>query len=454
MFAFGAQMPPLGLLYLASMLERQGHHVEVIDFCAEQFTKERLTKALTTTDVVGITVRSHGIRSVSVISTLIKEAKPDMPVIVGGPHCTLQPQQALIETNADVCVGGDGENAIVQILDALDGKIKLATVPGVYYKENNVVKHGSPAEFIGDLDSIPFPARYLVEHYCYGHMEGGLNFTRGKVTSLITSRGCQFNCRFCIAKAITKKYRTRSVENVIAELKEIKQNYDFLHIIDDNFFVNKKMADRILDFLIEDQCDLELWISGIRTDVGDKDLFKKMQRAGVTIINIGIESGNQDVLDFYHKEITLGQIQHAVQLARRAGFLTIGYFILGAPIETRQHLENTINFAKKLPLDQAVFSPLAYLKGSPLWKEAVADGKIRKDECIVASDSTRGLGNFSTEELWEWCIKAYREFYLRPRYIFDQVTQSFIRRNFHLLKEGLKLLLRDDNVLTYDFQES
>ena len=129
----------------------------------------------------------------------------------------------------------------------------------------------------------------------------------------------------------------------------------------------------------------------------------------------------------------------------------MGNFILGAPIETKEHLENTIKFSRKLPLDFAYFSPLVYLKGSELWTQAFDEGKIRAEESFAKSDSARGLGNFTKEELDEWCIKAFKGFYLNPKYVVSQFFQQlFVRRNFRLFKAGLKVFLdEEDNILKH-----
>lgn len=446
-FAFEKNTPPLGILYLAKVLENHGHKVKVIDFCAERFTKNRLQKALFSTDAVGMSVLSHEIKSVAMISDFIKEINHELPIIVGGPHCTLQPVKALYDTHADICVEGDGEKVITKIADALDGKRRLSDIPGIYYKKNNIIKKGPPMEIIEDLDLIPFPARHLVDRYRYGFLTKDITLLRGKaLTSILTSRGCPRNCKFCCSRAITKKYRTRSVENVIEELKEIIYKYKYLEFIDDNFIVDKKRVEQIMDFLISEKQDIELSLE-VRIGTIDKQLLKKMKKAGVRFLSFGIESGNQDVLDFYNKQITLDQIQKTVKLARQAGIITFGYFILGAPFETKKHLEKTINFAKKLRLDLPLFGPLAYLKGSNLWEEAVAAGKIHKDECHVTGSSARGLGLFSEQELWEWTIRAYKKYYLRTNYVADQILLSFIRKDFRLIKEGFKLFLEENNIL-------
>ena len=446
-FANEAQVPTLGLLYIASPLEKEGHDVEIIDFYAEKFSEKRLTQVLYGKDAVGITVRSQGKKSVETIIDLIKKTNPNMPIIIGGPHCTLDPIQAILDTKADICVEGDGEKVITKIAEALQGKIKLSEIPGIYYLENNNIMKGPPAEIIEDLDSLPFPARHLVEKYRYGDVQGDLKL--GKVTSIIMSRGCPYNCKFCANRAVTKKYRSRSAENIIKEIREIKQKYDFLDIIDDNFFVDIKRADKILDFLIEEKHNLKIGIYGVRVDAPDKNLFKKMKKAGVKVVFFGLESGNQEVLDFYNKGTNLDQIHDAVRLADKAGLITWGSFIFGAPIETEKHLQTTIKFAKELRLDVAAFVPLGYFKGSPLWIEAVAEGKIREDEFYVKSDSARGLGNFSDEELSNWCIKAFKEYYLRPSYILNQILRSIIRRDLLIAKLGLGLLFKENSIIKY-----
>jgi len=446
-FALKNEIPPLGLLYIASALENKGHDVILIDFCSETFTEKRLLESVEKVDAVGITVRTKDINSVKKIIDVIKSNYPNTPIIIGGPHCTIDPVRATTQTNADICVKGEGEGVITKIADALDKNGNLELIPGVYYSQGNEIKNGPPAMEIKDLDSIPFPARHLVDQYDYGEVVDGYNPTRGKVTSIIGSRGCPYNCRYCINGSIYKNYRTRSAENIIDEIKEIIEKYDFLHVIDENFFADMKVANKILDFLIENNHKMKIWISGIRADSANEKLFLKMKKAGVTTINIGIESGNQDVLDFYHKQITLEQVKKAVVLARKMRFLTIGYFMLGAPIETEKHLKNTIEFAKSLPLDIASFAAFSYRKGAPIWEKAVEEGLIQKDEYMVLCDSSRGLGFFTNDEIIEWVIRAFKSFHLRPMYIFDQLIQSIIRWDFQIPKSGLKLLLRTQNVL-------
>ena len=256
---------------------------------------------------------------------------------------------------------------------------------------------------------------------------------------MITSRGCPFRCRFCTRHVSSmKKFRKRSVDNVVKELQEINEEYNSVMIADDNFLADVKRAHQILDHIINYDLDLELYIQSARVDTAEKKLFIKMKQAGVKHVYFGIESGNQDVLDFYNKQITLDQIRHAIALSNKMGFFTRGTFILGAPIETKTHLENTIKFATSLPLDVAIFYPLVYQRGSDLWNEAYKNGKITDDDAYsVLADSRRGLGNFTSEELQEYCKMAFRKFHLRPRYFQQQIIKAIRRKDFNLLRIGM-----------------
>ena len=238
-FTFESYFPPLGIIYLARVVEDLGHKAEVFDFFAEQFTEEKLKKALPSTDVVCITITSQVSGSVVKIVEFIKKINPNMPVIIGGPHCTVQGELALKEIKADISVTGEGEEAIVDIVDVLNGKKNLADVHGVFYRENNKIKTGLPPKEIEDLDSIAFPSRHLLLKYKYGYRTGIPQLTKGNLTSIITSRGCPFKCTFCISNVISKKYRLRSAENVVAEFHEIEQlGYNSVFVIDDNFLFN------------------------------------------------------------------------------------------------------------------------------------------------------------------------------------------------------------------------
>jgi radical SAM superfamily enzyme YgiQ (UPF0313 family) len=436
--------PPLGLLNLGAVLEHDGHNVEILDYCMENVSREQLRNALMSSDAVGMSIYTDQLTSAIYISRMIKDVNPDIPLIIGGPHCIFVKEHSLLDIpHADISVIGEGEHVIVDIVRYLEGRKKLSDIHGIFYRENNRIKKGKPLVVIEDLDSLYFPARHLVDKYDYGFFPFGLQLKK-KVTAMITSRGCPYNCRFCSRYGNIIDgwgFRQRSAENILQECEEIDGKYGSLLIVDDNFLVDKKRALRIFDGLIEMSLEIELFIEGVRVDSADKVLYQKMKKAGVKYLYFGLESGNQDVLDFYNKKITLSQIKKAIKLSRKMNFITMGNFILGAPIEKKEHIERTIKFACSLPLDFVSFVPLAYMCGSQLWNEAVESNKISKDTFSVFAGSEKGLGNLTGKELKEYSNIAFQRFYLRPVYFFNQIYRSVLRNDYNLLIIGLRFLL-------------
>jgi magnesium-protoporphyrin IX monomethyl ester (oxidative) cyclase len=435
--------PPLGLLYLGAILEQDGHEVEILDYYMEDISSEQLENSLRSSDAVGMTIYTDELKPSVNISEMIKKIEPNIPLIIGGPHCSFVQKRALKDNQyADISVVGEGEHVIIDIAKYIQGKKKLNEIHGIYYKKNGLIKKGKSIEVIDNLDDLPFPAQSLVDKYDYGDFPFGYKLKK-KVTSIETSRGCAFKCRFCTRyNNIIKEwgFRQRSAENVVKEILELDKKFNSILFVDDNFLADNKRAHKIFDMLLENGTDMDMLIEGARVYPADRKLYKKMKKAGVTFITYGIESGNQDVLDFYNKKTTLDQIREAVNLAREMGFFINASFILGAPIETESHIENTIKFACSLPIDIASFSPLGYIIGSQLWREAVEEGKISSDTFIEFADSRKGLGNFTREELIENTYEALRSFYLRPKYILGQIYRSILRNDFNLLINGWKFI--------------
>ncbi|MFA5103025.1 MAG: radical SAM protein, partial [Candidatus Thermoplasmatota archaeon] len=186
---------PLGLLYIASILEQEGHQVELIDLVAEDLTDDKLHSALSGVDAVGISVDSFAYPDVVTITRKIKQIEARIPVIIGGPHCTFYPEKSLIDIpDADVSVEGEGEEATRDLLNALEGNKPFSEVPGIRYRNGKQICEGKPPQIITDLDSLPFPARHLVRKYDYGKF-GNDYLYKPKFTSIVTTRGCPFQCR-------------------------------------------------------------------------------------------------------------------------------------------------------------------------------------------------------------------------------------------------------------------
>jgi radical SAM superfamily enzyme YgiQ (UPF0313 family) len=434
--------PPLGLLYVAKMLENDGDTVTILDFSAEPFDEHKLITTLHLVDAVGITVLSSSFSEVKRLISRIRQQNPDIPILIGGPHCSLLPEKALEETEADICIQSDGEAVITDIKKALNSNKDFSEIPGVTYRTTTGIKRGHPAQLIHDLNTIPFPARHLVKHYVYGR-EYNPHLQAGEFTSIITSRGCPYKCRFCSRGSINmQRYRMRSCENILAELKEIQQQgYRHVAFADDCFPTNTKQAYALFDAIITENLDLKFSVTASRVDLADKELYKKMRLAGVTHIQFGLESGNQDVLDFYHKNTTVETIKKAVYLSHETGFFTIGSFIFGAPFETKQYFKRTLSFAKSLPLDSVSFLPLRYMIGSELWNQAVNEGKISEKEYLVPADKNRGTGMYIKEELFQYCMNAQRSFYGRPTFFVNLLKTSLHNNDMTYVQSYLSIVL-------------
>ncbi|UCH71489.1 MAG: radical SAM protein, partial [Thermoplasmatales archaeon] len=422
-------------------LEQHGHKAEIIDFGAEDVSKEYLKSCLKTADAVGMGVYTNNYEIAAETAKMIKELNSDIPLIIGGPHCTFLKERSLSHIpDADIVVELEGEFVILDLVQFFQGRKKLSDVHGIYYRENKKIKSGKPLQVIDNIDAIPFPARHLTEKYNYGNFLWMLQPSK-KFTSMVTSRGCPFHCRFCSRYCNIKgwSYRRRSPENVIKEMQEINDKYRSVMIVDDTFLADPKWIHKTMDSIIETKLDLEILILGARVDTAEPELYKKMKKAGVKYVNFGIESGNQDILNFYNKKITLQQIQKAVNLAREMNFITQGTLIFGAPIETKEHIQNTIRFTSSLPLDIVIFQPLAYELGSDLWEDAVKNKILTKDDFMVEADSRRGLGHFTSEELDKYIKEAYRHFYFNPNYLVRLLRGAFLRKDVDHLKNAFKL---------------
>lgn len=194
--------------------------------------------------------------------------------------------------------------------------------------------------------------------------------------------------------------------------------------------------------MIDNRVNLEIHIQGSRVDNFSHEILKKMKMAGVKSIFFGIESGVQEILDYYKKKITLDQIREAINAANKMGIFTIGSFIFGAPFETRNYIEKTIKFACSLPLDITLWRHLSYKYGSDLFNEAVENGHINLNDYSILADSELGLGILKKEEIEYYCDKAFREFYFRPNYIIKKIFKLIRQKEINYIKAITKLLIK------------
>jgi radical SAM superfamily enzyme YgiQ (UPF0313 family) len=394
------------LLYLASPLKKKGFNVSLVDLNVEHLQKEELINLIKKQDFILITCYSGTINNVKKIIKIINKVKKQAIICCGGPYCNTFGEFIL---GSDLTCLGEAEGYIVKILNTFILNESLEDIPGIIYHKNEKLVKNQGIMKTDDLDTSLLPFREIINKKKYGFIGN----TRFEVAVMMTSRGCPFNCNYCSFIINTKVYRERSVENVILEIKSIvKLGYKYIGFGDDNFLVNKRRVHKIMDAIIEEKFKVNFFIQG-RVDSADYELYMKLRKARVIMILFGIESANQDILDYYNKRTTVEKAVEAVKIANNVGILTLGSFIIGAPFETRIHFDNNKEFFDKVPLDLMYCNILTYFKGSKLWDQANKNGIIKDEENTVITDER--FCNFSSEELSKIRFELIKHFYRNPK---------------------------------------
>lgn len=370
------RFPPLGLGYIASYLRMNGVSVEIVD-CTFMDEKEALRRIEESEpSVVGIySMYTMEESSLRLAKMLRKESRL---LVAGGPLPTICPDRFL--QDFDVVVVGEGEQTMLEIVKAFRKGEDFSKINGIAYKktttsnhqfsdedEKNRITHSPPRQFIPDLDSIPFPARDLFENsrYIAYHKKTFGDAT----TSLMTSRGCPFNCDFCSKPVFGDTTRVRSPENVVDEIEDVlSYGYDRIFFQDDCFTIDEQRVGRICEEIVNRGLDLR-WRCLSRVDSIEPGILSKMKQAGCERIFFGIESGNDSVLKTMKKQFTTDQARRAVESAASAGIETGAFFILGYPGETDETILDTIRFAASLSLNYASFTMPYPILGTGLYEK-------------------------------------------------------------------------------------
>ncbi|MHA1358790.1 MAG: B12-binding domain-containing radical SAM protein [Candidatus Helarchaeota archaeon] len=361
-------VPPLGLLYLGQILNEHGYSVKVYDQTVTGINNIELLKLIKKLNprIVGFSVLIDNLWTTIDLHKKLKNWNPNIITVAGNYFATFFPEQLLKLVNFDFCVRGESEYILLNLVEVLFKKKKnLNEIKGLTYRENNTIKSTPPAEKVEDLNILPFPDRKLID----------FNYRlQSKSTSLLSSRGCPFNCLFCSFSAVMgKTWRPRSVNNVIEELQLVKeQGYKDILFVDDNFTLNQKRIFQLCAEIKRNKLD-DLNFSGdCRIDNVSFNLMRALVSINCRKVTFGIESGNQGTLNYYQKGITIEQIRQAIKTAKKARMdIIYGSFIVGAPGETISECINTIKFANALGLSFTIVQILETLPISPIYKELV-----------------------------------------------------------------------------------
>ncbi len=349
--------PPLGIASIATILEKKGYSVDIIDANAENLTVDGIYSRLTQAkpDFIGISCNYSPLHNPTLqIAAMIKH-ELGVPVIVGGNHATAMAEHMLNCTHdIDFIVRGEGEAVLPDLLEALQHKNQLSCIKGITYRKTKSIVRTPDAALVTTLDRLPMPAYHLLPMEKY------------KRYNIITSRGCSFNCSYCASKVIFKRrVRYRSPKSVVDEMEYLLQNYGRKHFwfSDDTFISNPKYTDSLLDELRKRDLGI-VWSCLTRVDIVTKGLLEKMKSSGCSYISYGIESGNQEMLDKMGKGITTSEILTTLKITSEVGIRQYGFFIVGFPGENWETVMDSYKLIHQSKLDGAAFNILIPLPGT------------------------------------------------------------------------------------------
>ncbi|MFA5029383.1 MAG: radical SAM protein [Patescibacteria group bacterium] len=432
----GGHAMPFNLAYLAGYLRAKiDCEIKILDTEAMALGYEEIKNFLAKEkpDIVGFTCLSPTINHVLEICRIIKEDLEllNCVTVLGGTHPTILPQEVMSNPYVDFAVIGEGEETFYELVKTLsDKKTDFEKINGLYFKRRGEIINNPPRQMIQNLDDIPFPARDLFDLKLY-YSAPTKKLTEEQCSPLQTSRGCNFDCVHCVSKSIwQRRLRYRSADNVIAEIEECinKFNIKEFNILDDNFTLNRPRAFEICQKIIDKKLPIA-WICSSRADTISDELAEIMAKAGCKKISFGLESGSQKVLSLMRKQTTTEIGKRAISIARRHGILAHASFMLGNIGETEETIRETIDFAKSLDLDNATFFITCPVPGSDLYYYAQKEGLISKDtpwERFAPLSNTAPLPvqrSLTPADLVYWQKRAFREFYLRPKYIIRKLKQ-------------------------------
>jgi radical SAM superfamily enzyme YgiQ (UPF0313 family) len=442
-YAAGAPcLPPLGLCYLAAVLLKKGYEVKIMDCVAEQISISSLKKEIEEFNpyLVGVTSTTVSYIAAQKVLRAVKELDGNIKTLLGGAHISALPLPTMTECgDIDIGVFGEGEFTLLEITDRLSRNESLNGVKGTLIRDNGKIIQNEPRKAIKDLDEIPFPARHLlIDLRLYSHTPfRGTKFT----TTMITSRGCPFNCGYCDQSIFGRTWRYHSPDYVVSEMASLKETYnvDFISIEDDNFLLLKNRAEDICKKMIGSSLDID-WSCLGRANEVDDTLLSLMKRAGCKTIYIGIESGSPRILELIKKRLSIDDIRKGAELIKKHGISVMGSFILGLPSETKEDIEMTINYALSLPLDGVSFFLFTPYPNTLLRDIAFQHGKVSEDWRNYSghpSSLPYVPHNMDEKYLLDIQSNAYRRFLLRPGYLMKHLCTFASRR---ALGNGFKFL--------------
>ncbi|MHC4474149.1 MAG: B12-binding domain-containing radical SAM protein [Planctomycetota bacterium] len=448
---------PMWLAYATGVLEQEGFDVKLVDAPAQGKGLEEIVGLAKDfgPEMAVIDTSTPSIYNDVKVAARIKEILPDCTTVLVGPHVSALPDETLkLDPAIDVIAKGEYDYTVKDLARAVERGGDFEAVLGITFRRNGSIHHTEDRPLIDDLDDIPFVSRVYQKHlnttdYFYA-------ICQHPEITIITGRGCPHRCTYCVYPQTFqgRQYRARSAENVVEEFQYIAETFPFvkeIFIEDDTFTVDRGRCRDICRMLIQTECRMS-WTANARADV-DYETLRLMKQAGCRLLCVGVESGNQEVLNNIKKGVSLRRIRRFFKDAKRAGILIHGCFLVGNKGDNRMTLEETLQFAKELNPDTAQFFPLMVYPGTEAYRWAKEENLVLTEDFSKwvteegLHNSVVNLSGLSNAGLVAFCDRARREFYLRPAYVVWKLRQvlchpSELKRTAKSLRTFVKFLLR------------
>lgn len=425
---------PMGICYIAAVLRKAGHKLRLIDSDVEGYSIPDLIKIIRKLkpDSVFITATTPIYQSAKKMIELVKKEDKNIIVILGGFHITALPVETMKNCGADYCVYGEGEKTVVELVDRLEKEKSIKMVKGILYKKHGKVIKNPPREPIKELESLPYPARDLLKYkkYLWSVPKKGIV----PVTSIITQRGCPFQCIFCGVQTMFKGVRYRPLNKVIDEIEHIIKDLGINHILfqDDTLTLNKPKVIGMCKEIKKRGIEFT-WEGYTRANTVTKELLKMMKDVGLVRLSFGVETGNAKILKAIKKGVDLESYKKAYQWCYELGIETRCSLMLGHPFETKETIKETMKFANSLKCYQAYINITTPYPGSELLNLAKQGyGGIRLlttdwKEYRRYGNAVMEMNDLSKEDLIKMQKWAYRKFYLRPHIIWYNIKRAGLK---------------------------
>jgi len=421
---------PLFMAYSCAQLKKAGHKVIYIDSVLDQLSYKNTTKRIKEfkPEVIFVETVTPSINYDYKYVTELKELTGAF-VMLGGTHVSYFGLKVLEECPAvDVVIKNDYDTRIADVVAVLGNKGQLEKVKAISFRFKDEIFDTGNCYFYPNLDELPFPDRETIPFKRYGEAF----YNKLPFTNMFTTRGCPNNCNYCITANIVEgtKWRERSISNVIAEIKELVEKYGVKEINFDDATFNIS-RERVMEFcrVLKKEKIKILWICNARVKPIDAEMLKAMRSAGCKMIRYGVESADEKVLSYMGKNITVEEVKYAFKLTKKAGILALGGFMFGFPIDTRETMEKTIKLMKELKPDMIQASiPMPY-PGTKMYEQTKEAGQLifnNWEEFDMTQGPVVKMDGLKREELKPILSRVYKEFYLRPSYIWQ--TIAHIRR--------------------------